>query len=142
MYAKKVIGVDIDKNVLEVAKENVEIAEEISGQKIKDKINFVHSNIEDFKDQTDTVIQNPPFGIQKEHADRIFLKKALECGNVIYSLHRSYSKSRIFLTKYIENHNGRVENIVKYSFRLPHTFKFHKKLAVIFDVDLYVIKKN
>jgi len=142
MDAKKVIGVDIDKNVLEVAKENVKITEEISGQKIKDKINFIHSNIKDFKGRVDTVIQNPPFGIQKEHADRIFLKKALECGNVIYSLHRSYSKSRVFLTKYIEKYEGKVENIIKYNFRLPHTFKFHKKLAVIFDVDLYVIRKN
>ncbi len=142
MDAKKVIGVDIDKNVLEVAKENVKITEEISGQKIKNKINFIHSNIENFKGQADTIIQNPPFGIQKKHTDRIFLKKALECGNVIYSLHRSYSKSRIFLTKYIENHGGKVENIVKYSFRLPHMFKFHKKPAVSFDVDLYVIRKD
>jgi len=142
MNAKKVIGLDIDKNVLEVAKENVEIVEKISRQEIKNKIEFIHSDIEDWKGQVNTVIQNPPFGIQKEHADRIFLEKALESGNAIYSLHRSYSKSRVFLTKYIENHGGKVENIVKHDFRLPHTFKFHKKRAVTFDVDLYIIRKN
>jgi len=142
MGAKKVTGIDIDKNVLEVAKENVKIAEEFSGQKIKNKIDFIHSDIENFKGQADTVIQNPPFGIQKEHADRIFLEKALESGKVIYSLHRSYSKSRMFLTRYIEKYGGKVEKIMKFSFRLPHTFGFHKKPAVSFDVDLYVIRKK
>ncbi|MBL7169427.1 MAG: 50S ribosomal protein L11 methyltransferase [Candidatus Aenigmarchaeota archaeon] len=142
MEAKKVIGIDIDKNVLEVAKENVGIAEEFFGQKIKNKIKFIHSDIEHWKGQVDTVIQNPPFGIQKEHADRVFLEKALESGKVIYSLHRSYSKSRMFLTKYIEKYGGKVEKIKKFSFRLPHIFDFHKKPAVSFDVDLYVIRKK
>ncbi len=142
LEAKKVIGLDIDKDVLETAKENVKIAEQLTEKKVKNKIQLVYSDVKDYIGQVDTVIQNPPFGIQKEHADRIFLEKALECGNVIYSLHRSYSKSRVFLTKYIEKHGWKVENIIKYNFRLPHTFKFHKKLAVSFDVDLYVIRKK
>ncbi len=141
MGAKKVIGVDIDEKVLEVARENIEIAEKESGKKIKEKIEFIHSGIESWEGKVDTVIQNPPFGIQKEHADRIFLEKALESGNIIYSLHRSYSKSRMFLTKYIEKHGGKVEKIIQLQFRMPHTFKFHTRTSVSFDVDLYVVRK-
>ncbi|NCO97067.1 MAG: RNA methyltransferase [Candidatus Aenigmarchaeota archaeon CG_4_10_14_0_8_um_filter_37_24] len=142
MSAKKAIGIDIDKKVIQVAEENIETAEELSTQKIKRKIQFVHSDIEEFKGHADTVIQNPPFGIQKEHADRIFLEKALECGSIIYSLHRSYSKSRMFLTRYVEKYGGKVDSIKKFSFRVPCMFKFHKKPAVSFDVDLYVIRKQ
>ena len=142
MGAKKGIGIDIDKKVLETARDNVEIAEEFSGLEIKKKIEFIHSDIEEFKGQADTVIQNPPFGIQKEHADRIFLEKALECGSVVYSLHRSYSKSRMFLTRYVEKYGGQVVSIKKSTFRVPCMFTFHKKPAVNFDVDLYVIRKQ
>jgi putative methylase len=139
--AKRVKGVDLDKEVLKVARENVRIAEEILGDNIKERLEFIESDINDWEGKADTVIQNPPFGIQKEHADRGFLGKALECGEKIYSLHRSYSKSRNFLTKYIQNRGGKVEKIIKFQFRMPHTFKFHKKPAVKFDVDLYIIRK-
>ncbi|MBD3156166.1 MAG: methyltransferase [Candidatus Aenigmarchaeota archaeon] len=138
MGAKEVTGVDIDKDVLETAKKNAKKVKEISDERIE----FIHSDTIDWKGKVDTVIQNPPFGIQKEHADRIFLEKALECGNKIYSLHRSYSKSRNFLTKYIRKHGGEIEKIIKYQFRMPHTFKFHEKPAVTFDVDLYIVRSN
>ena len=35
----------------------------------------------------DTVLQNPPFGVQTREADRAFLVKALEVGKAVYSLH-------------------------------------------------------
>ena len=35
----------------------------------------------------DTVLQNPPFGVQTREADRAFLVKALEVSNSVYSLH-------------------------------------------------------
>jgi putative methylase len=141
MGAKKVMGVEIDKNVLETTRQNIKKAEELSGKSIGHKIELINSNIENWEGKADTVIQNPPFGIQKEHADRIFLEKALKSANKIYSLHRHYSKSRKFLTKYAENLGGKVEIIKKYKFRIPHMFKFHQKPAVSFDVDLYVIGK-
>jgi len=142
MGAKKAIGIDIDKNVLEVARENIKLTEKLTNEVIKNKIKFIHQDVSEVKQKVDTVIQNPPFGIQKKHADRIFLKKALECGNKVYSLHRSYEKSRKFLTKFIEQNEGKVEKIIKFKFRIPHMFRFHEKPAVEYDVDLFVIKKS
>lgn len=141
MGAKKVVGVDVDEKVLKIFQENVKKAGELVGKNISN-IKWKNADIEDFRKRVDTVIQNPPFGIQKEHADRIFIKKALECGNKVYSLHRSYHKSREFISKYVENFGGKVENIIQYKFRLPHTFKFHEKPAVNFDVDLFVIRRS
>jgi len=141
MGAKEAIGVDIAEDVIKTAKENVKIAEGLTNQKIKDKIKFIKKDVSDWKGKFDTVIQNPPFGIQTLHADRLFLKKALKCGKRIYSLHRSYEKTQKFLTRFIEQNGGRVEKIIRFKFRIPYMFKFHKKPFVIYDVDLFVISR-
>jgi len=141
MGAKGAIGIDITEDVLKTAKENVNIAEGLTNQKIKDKIKFVKKDVKDWKGKVDTIIQNPPFGIQTLHADRLFLKKALECGKKIYSLHRSYEKTRKFLKRFIEQNGGKVEKIIKFKYRIPYMFKFHKKPFVVYDVDLFVISK-
>lgn len=141
MGAKEVIGIDVDKNVIKIAKENIKIVEKITNKKIQSRVNLIHKDIFKWKGKVDTVIQNPPFGIQKLHADRPFLKKALECGRKIYSLHRAYKESREFLTGFIEQNGGKVERIIKFKFRIPYMFKFHKKPFVSYDVDLFVISK-
>jgi putative methylase len=141
MDAKKVIGIDIDKNVLKIADENVKLAETLTDENIKDRIEFINKDISEYNGMVDTVIQNPPFGIQKLHSDRIFLKKAIESGKIIYSLHRSYSKSRIFIKRFVEENRGKTEKIIKFKFRLPYIFKFHKKPFISYDVDLFIISK-
>ena len=141
MGAKKAIGIDVDEKVLEIAKENIKISEKLINGRISNRVSFIKRDISDWEEKVDTVIQNPPFGIQTPHADREFLKKALECGNKIYSLHRSYEKTRKFLKKFIERNKGKVEKIIRFKFRIPYMFKFHKKPSVEYDVDLFVIKK-
>jgi len=141
MGAKKTIGVDSDEKVLSIAMDNLKITEKITKREIYGKVKFICKDVSELKNKVDTVIQNPPFGIQKLHADRIFLKKALECGKRIYSLHRYYERSREFLTKFIEDNNGKVEKIIKFKFRIPYMFKFHKKPYVSYEVDLFIISK-
>jgi len=141
MGAKKAVGVDLDKKVINVARENVKIAGKITKREIHRKVEFVCQDISNIKRKVDTVVQNPPFGIQKLHADRIFLKKALECGKSVYSLHRHYEKSREFLTRFIKKNGGKVEKIIKFKFRIPYMFKFHKKPYVKYEVDLFIISK-
>ncbi len=139
--AKEVVGVDTDYKVLETAEENLHSI--ISGKlAVKGSIKFLQSDIQDFSGKCDTVIQNPPFGIQKEHADRIFLEKALECSKMIYSLHKDgYDSTREFITKLVESKGGKVQEIIPYTFPIPHIFKFHDKPKKEISVDLYVIKK-
>lgn len=140
MGAKKVVGVDIDNDVLETAKSNATSA----GVDVE----FVCSDIADFKGECDTVIQNPPFGMRGDkRSDRIFLKKSLECGKKIYSLHRgSYenensSKTREFLTSFIESNGGKVVLVKAFKFDIPYMFKFHRKPKVSYNVDLFVIER-
>jgi len=138
--AKLVVGIDIDKAVIKTAKENLILHEAVVSKKLH--VHFVVCDAANWFAECDTIIQNPPFGIQTLHADRLFLEKAMECGKRIYSLHRGgYSKTREFLTKFIESKGGKIEKILTFKFTLPYTFKFHKKPKVSYTVDLYIIKK-
>jgi putative methylase len=141
--AKEIVGVDIDRDMLDVAEENIVNLNSLSSEfKIKGSIKLICDDIKNFSDKCDTVIQNPPFGIQSLHADRIFLEKALECGKRIYSLHKDgYEKTQKFLTNFIENKGGKIEQIIPYKFSIPHMFRFHKKPRFTYNVDLYVIRK-
>lgn len=139
--AEEVVGVDIDKDIIEVAKENLKRHELYVGHKLP--VKFVVCDLKDWHEKCDTVVQNPPFGIQTRHADRLFIEKSLECGKRIYSLHRDgYKKTREFLTKLIESNGGKVEQVNKYKFTIPYMFKFHRKPKVTFSVDLYIIEKK
>jgi len=136
--AKEVVGIDIDEDAIEQAEENLKIAESLVKKKLN--VKFVCCDLREWKGKCDTVLQNPPFGIKGIYTDKIFLEKALETAKKIYSLHRNgREKVRNFLIKFISSKGGKIENIIKMKFFLPHTFKFHKKPKVRYDVDLYVI---
>jgi putative methylase len=141
LEAREVIAVDIDEEVLNIAIENLKIVEKLTDQKFNNRIKFIKKDVSELDEKVDTVIQNPPFGIQKLHADRLFLKKALECGDKIYSLHRSYERTREFLTNFIKDNKGKVEKIISFKFRIPYMFKFHERPSVNYDVDLFIISK-
>ena len=138
--ARKVVGVDIDEDVLEIARKNAD--------SIGADVEFVCEDIADFTSKCDTVVQNPPFGMRGDrNADRAFLRKALECGNKIYSLHRGgyegekTSKTRQFLESFIESNGGHVVAVKEFKFDIPYMFKFHKKPKVSYSVDLFVIER-
>lgn len=128
--AKKVIGIDIDKNVIDIAKE--------VSDKLNLEIQFIENDINDFDISGDTIFQNPPFGSQNKHADRIFLEKSLELADVIYTIH--LTKTRQFIEKFFKK-SGIITYSKNYKFPIKHTFAFHKKERVDFDVTLYRIEK-
>lgn len=137
--AKLVVGIDVDKNVIKVAKENLKRHEIYSSKKLP--VFFVICDIRNWFSKANTIVQNPPFGVKTRHADRIFIEAALRCGERIYTLHRNgRKKTRTFLKNFIESFNARVEKILKYEFILPHIFKFHEKPKVKYFVDLYVVE--
>jgi len=126
--AKKVIAVDIDKNAVSIAKNYA--------QENKLDIEFLVQNIDDVKIKCDTVIMNPPFGAQKsnEKADRKFIEKAFEISSVIYSLH--LSKTIPFITKMVKALKGEINYSKDYIFPIKHTYDFHEKNVVNYDVTL------
>ncbi|EHP87087.1 METTL5 family protein [Methanotorris formicicus] len=141
LNAKKVIGIDIDEESIGVAKENakkVNVNVDFYCMDVADvDANFIKEICGDLKI---VVIQNPPFGSQKRHADRIFLDKALEIGDVVYSIHNAGTKD--FVVKYVNEKGGIITHIFQGSFKIPHIYEFHKKEVIYIPVNIFRIISN
>ena len=151
--ARQATGVDIDKVAVEAAlKNSVKTG-------LRECVQWVAADIDVIRGVFDTVLQNPPFGVQRRRADRKFLEKALKVGKMIYSLHKNPAASRAvaarlkvhkanieavqpspFLDSFIEEHGGRIRGIYAMVMTVPHMFDFHTKKRHGFVVDLYVIE--
>jgi putative methylase len=152
--AKSVVGVDIDRSAIKTAFENAKKADLAGG------VQWVLGDISAIVGKFDTVVQNPPFGVQTREADRAFLVKALEVGNSVYSLHKHPEvdarlikqlkasqgflqvQASPFLEKFIAKHGGAVTAVYALLMTIPRMFDFHTKLKHDFVIDLYVIKKT
>lgn len=153
--AKQVVGVDIDRA-------SVKMACEISKQTgLRRKTQWITADIDVVCGRFDTVLQNPPFGVQKRHTDRRFLEKALEVGNTVYSLHKNAHDSEAlrkqlahsrgglmpvspspFLARLIGDHGGKIKAAYAALMAIPHMFSFHTEKRHEFVVDLYVIESR
>jgi putative methylase len=153
--AKQVTGIDIDRTAIKTAiKSAIETG-------LTEKTQWIIGDIEALSGRFDTVLQNPPFGIQKRGADRRFLKEALMVGKTVYSLHKSLHDSETlvkrlkttgdgvlqispspFVERYIEKCGGYVKTVYSLVMTIPYMFSFHKKKKHEFVVDLYVIGKR
>jgi len=153
--AKEIVGIDIDKVVAKTAFENAEKLD------INEKTQWVTADINSIRGTFDTVLQNPPFGVQRRKADRAFLEKALEIGRHVYSLHKSIEGSRKFgikserhtarftstspspfLKRFIEKNGGRIIAVYTMPMIIPYLFSFHRERKHQFLVDLFVIETH
>ena len=129
--AKKVTGVDIDK-------ESIAIATSYAKKSNMD-IEFLVCDVKDIQTNCNTVVMNPPFGAQKsnEKADRKFIEKGFEIAEVIYSLH--LKKTIPFLEKMINSLGGYITYWKEYEFPIKRMFRFHNKEIVNYNVTLLKI---
>ena len=151
--ADNVVGVDIDRSAIKTAFES-SLKMDLAGN-----TQWIIGDISAITGRFDTVLQNPPFGVQTRAADRAFLVKALEVGNCVYSLHNhpETDKQLIkqlkasngflqvtpspFLERLVGQHNGVVKAVYAMLMTIPKMFDFHKKIKHEFAIDLYVIRK-
>lgn len=150
--AKKVVGLDIDKTAVKKAVENS------AKMGLEEKVEWIVADVGAVHGRFDTVLQNPPFGVQRHTADRQFLEKALEAGKVAYSLHKGAGNDELlarlgrsgggiaetvpsaFLKRYIEDRGGRIRGTYAMVMEIPRLFGFHTKKKHAFLVDLYIIE--
>ena len=132
--AREAVGIDIDRSAVKKAKEN---AERLS---LTSRLNWVAGDIDVLRGRFDTVLQNPPFGVQRRSADRRFLLKAMQLAPRVYSLHKAGIANRAFIKRFIEANGGKVTSIFQMRFNIPRMFKFHTERRHEVDVDLYRIE--
>jgi putative methylase len=151
--AARVVGVDIDRLAIKTARENS------THPDLANKVEWVNGDIDIIVGKFDTVVQNPPFGVQTRGADRDFLVKAMEVGDVVYSLHNhpevderlikmlKSSQGFVqvepspFLQSFISKHGGSIQAVYALPMTIPKMFDFHKKVKHDFIIDLYVVRK-
>ncbi len=153
--AREVLGVDIDKASVNLALRN-SLKTGLAG-----KVHWAAAGLDAVHGRFDTVLQNPPFGIQKRGTDRAFVVKALEMGRRVYSLHKSVHEDRSlvgrlkkandgvvrvssspFLEKLIQEEGGTVKAVYALLMEIPHMFAFHTEKKHEFVADLYVIESG
>jgi len=132
--AKEAFGIDIDPSAIKMAKDN---AKKIA---VEEKTNWITGDVNVLHGHFHTVLQNPPFGVQKRSADRTFLEKSLELGQRIYSLHKGGERNREFIKRFIERRGGKVTGIFRMEMIIPKLFEFHTKKRRGIKVDLYRIE--
>jgi putative methylase len=148
--AEEVVGIDIDPTSIKTA---VEVG-------LSDKVQWIIGDISAIERRFDTVLENPPFGVQTREADRAFLVKALECSDSVYSLHNhpevdehlirllKFQQGFVqvqpspFLEHFISKQGGKITAVYAMLMTIPKMFEFHRKLKHDFVIDLYVIKNR
>lgn len=130
--AESVTGIDVGQNAVSKAKEN---AERLLSREQLMRVSFHRLNVLEFEGTYDTVFQNPPFGSQTRNADIPFLRKALEIGTTVYTMHlRSTDR---FIRQKIGEFGGRIEAASEITYRMPRTFPFHTHDRQMFRLILY-----
>ena len=133
--AEKVYFVDQSLEALEIAKKN------LSSVRIdKNRASFICKNVREFKVKVDTVIQNPPFGVKKLHADRDFLSQAIKLADKIYSFHKI--ESQTFIERFSEDNNFKSMLLYKIDFPLKWSYKHHSKPVKNIKVGVWKIERK
>jgi len=86
------------------------------------------------------VCQNPPFGVQEAHVDRIFLACAFGISPLVYSFHKYVT--RRFIEAFAEHHGFSVQEVYRYPFPLPAQFSHHRSRLKRIDVGCWCFIQN
>jgi putative methylase len=129
--AERVYAVEVDGDAVEVLRGNVERLG------LADHVEVLHAHVSDFSARVDTVVMNPPFGSQNPHADRPFLIKAFEVGDVVYSIHLAKPEVRRFIEAFVRDFGFSITHRVTLPFEIPAQFFFHRKRLERISVDVY-----
>ncbi|NTV23196.1 MAG: methyltransferase [Nanoarchaeota archaeon] len=128
---KKVFFVDIDEMPIKRLRENLKLMEASDYE-------IMNNDVTSFKEKVHLVLQNPPFGVKSEHADRVFLEKAFEIG--IYSFHKTESKA--FIESLAKDRGFSVTHYFEFKFPLKNSMHFHTKKVEHIAVGCWRLSRN
>jgi len=129
--ARQCYFIDADGEAIKIAKENLAFLEKETKMKISDNAMFINKDISLFNQKVNVIIQNPPFGTVRKHADVAFLNKALSTARVVYSIHKTSTLD--FIRQYAEK-SGRITHYFRLNLQLKKTMPWHKQKIKEIDV--------
>lgn len=125
--ASKVFAVEIDRNLVELIRRN---ASDLP-------VTVVNSSVEDFTEEVDTVFMNPPFGSVDPGADRMFLEKAMQISQKVYSIHNRKS------AEWVENFyskRGKILSKINVNLTVPHIYPHHTRKSRDIEAVAFVVE--
>ncbi|MEN6443982.1 MAG: METTL5 family protein [Methanoregula sp.] len=133
--AASVTGIEIDEKAIGTARENAALLDA--------EVEFVVADVTDtgaaIPGSFDTVVMNPPFGAQKEHADRPFIDRALQIAPVTYGIFNAGSTP--FINAYTQDRAEITERVGGH-FPIRRTFFFHTREIQEIEVEILRLKRR
>ena len=80
---------------------------------------IICEDVSNFNQKFDVVIQNTPFGVKNTHADKMFLQKAFEVSDVVYSFHKRNTKD--FVEKFSKDSGFKITHFWNFDFPLKQS---------------------
>ena len=134
--AQGVVGIDVDEAALGIAERNA------ADQGVD--VHWIRAQIQDLSPRPcDTVVMNPPFGVQKHGALRPFLEfgaASVRSGGALYLF--AGPGSQRLIEKVALGQTIRVEEHIRLTWRFPAIFAFHTERRAELQVDRWVLRKT
>ncbi len=132
--ARRVVFVETDEDALEVLRSNVASLENDLAERAE--VIAARVGVDDLPlDDVDLVVMNPPWGVQRDRADRPFLEAAFtSAGRAVHMLH---SDRASHVAAVAASHDWEAEAVLRTEFRLPPTYEHHAKRTGTTDVQCW-----
>lgn len=146
----RVIGLDVDRSALAVARRNAgefaapPDASESPGEGPirRPPIEWIRADVRQhpLQVETATVLSNPPFGAQdgRRHADRAVLEACAGIARVSYTIHNAGSEG--FVEAFTADNDGTVEAAYAAELPIDRRFDFHDRDRATIPVEVYRIR--
>lgn len=131
-----VVAVEDDMEAIQIAEAN---ANDLGCNIRFVRVDITDSIAPDLIPAVDTVVMNPPFGAQNEHADRPFIDMALLKAPVLYGIFNAGSEP--FIRSYIQN-RGEITSSILAGLTIPRTFWFHSRDRHEIPVEIHVMIRS
>lgn len=150
--AGHVMGIDVDEDALDLARENIEeyfYNEEEEGNCVVPRVDLLcmdvsviaNGGVQSMEGVADTVFTNPPFGTRRKGADVVFLQAAFRLSrHAVYSLHKTSTRTHIGkVGKALGATSAEPIAVLRYD--LPKSYAFHTKASKDIEVDIWRFEK-
>ena len=132
--ARRVVFVETDEHALEVLRSNVASLDHELAQRAE--VLAARVGVDDLPlDDVDLVVMNPPWGVQRERADRPFLEAAFSSARL--AVHLLHSDRAAHVEAVAASHDWEAEAVLRTEFRLPPTYEHHAKRTGTTDVQCW-----
>ncbi len=129
--AERVISVEMDEDAADDLERNLDSL----GLDLE-RVELVRGDARKVTVKADTVVQNPPFGVWRRHADADFVQAAKRTGGVVYTLHKEATDAVTWMEAQAAP-GHRLETLSRVVMTIPPVHAFHRKKLYMVAVLLF-----